>query len=96
MSLTDPWFPEDINEGHAEYMFFFIGGLMFLNLIGFIFVARMYKYTDFKTRNTGTNDDSPEKGEIPIADNPINPYDNRSYDQNHDNQAYEKDGNTHL
>ncbi|XP_041363696.1 solute carrier family 15 member 4-like isoform X2 [Gigantopelta aegis] len=43
---SDPWFPDEINNGKAENLFFLIGGLMLLNFIIFVFVARAYKYRD--------------------------------------------------
>ncbi|XP_071108042.1 solute carrier family 15 member 4-like [Haliotis cracherodii] len=41
----DPWFPDDINNGKAEYLFFLLGGMMLVNFISFVFVARRYTYT---------------------------------------------------
>ncbi|XP_046366557.1 solute carrier family 15 member 4-like isoform X2 [Haliotis rufescens] len=43
-TTADPWFPDDINNGKAEYLFFLLGGLMLVNFFGFLLVARWYKY----------------------------------------------------
>lgn len=43
-TYNDPWFPDEINNGHADYVFFIFGGLMMLNLFIYILVARRYKY----------------------------------------------------
>ncbi|OWF40362.1 solute carrier family 15 member 4-like [Mizuhopecten yessoensis] len=42
-STSDPWFPDEINEGKAEYLFFLIGGLMVVNFLIFIIIAKAYK-----------------------------------------------------
>ena len=44
--ISDPWFPNEINDGKLENLFFFLGGLMVLNIVVFIFIARSYKYRD--------------------------------------------------
>jgi hypothetical protein len=41
---VDPWLPEDINQGKAEYLFFVLGGLMMLNFLVYLAVARAYTY----------------------------------------------------
>ncbi|XP_071104488.1 solute carrier family 15 member 4-like [Haliotis cracherodii] len=43
-TTDDPWFPNELNYGHAEYLFFLLGGLMLVNLMFFVPVARRYKY----------------------------------------------------
>ncbi|XP_067670794.1 solute carrier family 15 member 4-like [Haliotis asinina] len=48
----DPWLPDDINNGKAEYWFFLLGGMMFVNFIGFIFVARRYTYATHQTEES--------------------------------------------
>lgn len=35
---------ENLNNGHLEWFFFLLGGLMFLNFIIFVPVAMRYKY----------------------------------------------------
>ncbi|XP_069122940.1 solute carrier family 15 member 4-like [Argopecten irradians] len=42
-SAGDPWFPDEINEGKAEYLFFLIGGLMVVNFFVFLIIAKLYK-----------------------------------------------------
>ncbi|XP_060066618.1 solute carrier family 15 member 4-like [Ylistrum balloti] len=42
-STGDPWFPDEINEGKAEYLFFLIGGLMVVNFLVFLIIAKLYK-----------------------------------------------------
>lgn len=49
VTTDDPWFPDDINDGHAEYIFFLFGGLMFVFLAGYIPVARWYTYQEYQT-----------------------------------------------
>ncbi|XP_050394288.1 solute carrier family 15 member 4 [Patella vulgata] len=43
---SDPWFPEDINNGKVENLFFLLAGLMCLNFIIFVIVSYFYKYRD--------------------------------------------------
>ncbi|CAL1528966.1 unnamed protein product [Lymnaea stagnalis] len=45
----DPWFPDDINNGKAEYVFFVFGGLMVLFFLGYLPAAYAYKYQEFQT-----------------------------------------------
>jgi hypothetical protein len=45
-SCTDPWFPDEINDGHAEYLFYLLSGMMGLFFLGYLVVAKLYKYTD--------------------------------------------------
>ncbi|KAK3591726.1 hypothetical protein CHS0354_019495 [Potamilus streckersoni] len=47
-ATNNDWYPKEPNDGHMEYMLFFIGGLMILNLLIFIFVARWYKRKKFR------------------------------------------------
>ncbi|KAL5018748.1 hypothetical protein ScPMuIL_004470 [Solemya velum] len=49
---SDPWFPDEMNNGKTEYLFFLLGGLMFLNFICFIPVAKCYKYKKSQERDT--------------------------------------------
>lgn len=42
--ISDSWFPNDINQGKTEYLFFMLAILMFLNFVLFIYVASYYKY----------------------------------------------------
>lgn len=41
---SDPWFPNEINHGHAEYLFYLLSGLMGLFFLGYLLAARFYKY----------------------------------------------------
>lgn len=40
----DSWFPDEINDGKTEYLFFLLGILMFVDFFVFIIVAYFYKY----------------------------------------------------
>ncbi|BFZ02960.1 hypothetical protein BsWGS_05999 [Bradybaena similaris] len=44
-----PWFPDDINDGKAEYIFFVFGGLMILFFLGYLPLSIWYKYRVFLT-----------------------------------------------
>lgn len=54
--FADPWFEDEINNAHVEYYFFLLGGLMFLDFLLFLVIARFYRY-----RNTAY-DEMPEEG----------------------------------
>jgi len=39
------WYPsEDLNQGHMEYFFFLLAGLMLINFCVFLYIASSYKY----------------------------------------------------
>lgn len=38
------WIPDNLNEGHLDYFFWFIAGLSFLNLLVFVCCAMRYQY----------------------------------------------------
>ncbi|XP_076074028.1 solute carrier family 15 member 4-like [Mytilus galloprovincialis] len=40
----DSWFPDEINDGKTEYLFFLLGILMIINFVIFAIVAYFYKY----------------------------------------------------
>ncbi|XP_022792573.1 solute carrier family 15 member 4-like isoform X1 [Stylophora pistillata] len=43
--VNDDWYPEkDPNQGHMEYYFFLLSGLMMLNFLLFLYIASSYKY----------------------------------------------------
>ncbi|KAK3091819.1 hypothetical protein FSP39_022886 [Pinctada imbricata] len=42
----DSWYPDEINDGKVEYLFFLLAGLMALNLVIFIVIAKFYKYRE--------------------------------------------------
>lgn len=71
--FTDPWFPDEINDGHAEYLFFLLGALMMLNFVVFVMVAKCYTYRQEKQEIDVTET-------LPVADNIQTGY--RSYNQN--------------
>lgn len=50
--ISDSWFPEEINEGKLEYLFFLLGIVMFVDFVIFIFVAKCYKYKKIQTEET--------------------------------------------
>ncbi|KAK3089417.1 hypothetical protein FSP39_003469 [Pinctada imbricata] len=65
------WFPDDINKGKTEYLFFLLGGLMVLDFIVFVFVARSYKYR----KQTTEQEKSPiEAKEVVTANDMPPPY----------------------
>ena len=43
--VSSDWYPEkDPNQGHMEYFFFLLSGLMMLNFLLFLYIASSYKY----------------------------------------------------
>lgn len=43
--VNSDWYPEkDPNQGHMEYFFFLLSGLMMLNFLLFLYIASSYKY----------------------------------------------------
>lgn len=38
--------PNDIDAGHFEFFFFLLAGIIFLDVLIFIFIARSYHYVD--------------------------------------------------
>ena len=44
-SASEDWYPsKDPNQGHLEYFFFLLAGLMLVNFVVFIYIASSYKY----------------------------------------------------
>ncbi|PVD39570.1 hypothetical protein C0Q70_02205 [Pomacea canaliculata] len=39
-----PWFDDEINNAHVEYFFFLLAGLMLLDFLVFLVIARFYRY----------------------------------------------------
>uniref|UniRef100_A0A5B7AZD4 Putative Peptide transporter 2 isoform 1 n=1 Tax=Davidia involucrata TaxID=16924 RepID=A0A5B7AZD4_DAVIN len=37
------WIPDNLNEGHLDYFFWLLAGLSFLNMVVYVFCAKMYK-----------------------------------------------------
>ncbi|KAH9504087.1 hypothetical protein Btru_067696 [Bulinus truncatus] len=50
----DPWFPSEINNGKAEYLFFVFGGLMIVFFLGYLPAAYTYKYKEFAKDDAST------------------------------------------
>lgn len=42
--VADPWFDDEINNAHVEYFFFLLAGLMLLDFLVFLVIARFYRY----------------------------------------------------
>ena len=55
-SRLDPsgegWLPKDLNQGHLDFFFLFLGGLMAINLCFFLFVAIQYEYKSVEHKHT--------------------------------------------
>merc|ERR1719229_41214 len=43
-SFTPEWIPTDLDDGHLEYYYFLVAGIMLLTLLVFIPYARRYSY----------------------------------------------------
>lgn len=41
---NDPWIASDVNDGHLDYYFYLLAGLMLLGLAVFIYIARKFVY----------------------------------------------------
>ncbi|XP_076446957.1 solute carrier family 15 member 4-like [Babylonia areolata] len=44
----NPWFDDEINNAHVQYYFFLFGGLMFLDFLVFLIIAKFYRYRSTK------------------------------------------------
>lgn len=44
-TVSDPWLPDNLDEGHLVNYFLLLGGLMVLNMFAFIFAIRSYNAT---------------------------------------------------
>ena len=51
--VSSDWYPEDPNQGHMEYFFFMMAGLMTLNFLLFLFIASSYKYKESSPQSEG-------------------------------------------
>ena len=52
--VNSDWYPEkDPNQGHMEYFFFMMAGLMTLNFLLFLFIASSYKYKESSLQSKG-------------------------------------------
>ena len=69
--LSDSWYPDELNDGQAEYLFFLLAGIMAVNFAVFVVVAKCYKYkTDY---GDSQGDDLPPVYEtIPPGNPPAN------------------------
>lgn len=47
VTKDDPWFPDEINEGKVENLFFLLGTLMIVFFLAFLPVAYKYKYRTY-------------------------------------------------
>merc|ERR1712228_217370 len=52
-SGDSPWITNDLNDGHLEYYFFMIGGIMILLFGMFLLFAKGYTYKEFKRKKRG-------------------------------------------
>ena len=51
---NDDWYPsDDPNQGHLEYFFFLLAGLMMVNFLVFLYIASSYKYKAAPSKRTG-------------------------------------------
>ena len=52
--VNSDWYPEkDPNQGHMEYFFFMMSGLMTLNFLLFLLIASSYKYKESSLQSKG-------------------------------------------
>ena len=62
------WYPsKDPSEGHMEYFFFLLSGLMLINFVVFLYIASSYKYKAVTKRTKETANDL-DKGQIADGD----------------------------
>ena len=54
--ISDSWFPNDINQGKTEYLFFMLAILLFLNFVLFSYVASCYKYNQANDQTVRENE----------------------------------------
>ena len=57
---ADPWFPDEINDGHAEYLFYLLSALMGVFFLGYLMVAKLYRYKHFDEDQDGQEGQSIE------------------------------------
>ncbi|RUS83662.1 hypothetical protein EGW08_008568 [Elysia chlorotica] len=50
VTKDDPWFPDEINDGKVENLFFLLGTLMILFFLGYLPVAYRYEYRSYGER----------------------------------------------
>ena len=55
---SNDWYPsKDPNQGHMEYFFFLLSGLMLINFVVFLYIASSYKYKTVPKRTNETAND---------------------------------------
>ncbi|XP_062579966.1 solute carrier family 15 member 4-like isoform X2 [Saccostrea cucullata] len=75
----DAWFPEEMNDGKTEYLFFMLAGLMAANTIVFIIVAYFYKYREPEEQQILEIDKTVDVDKPPAYDSVGHGFDNRGY-----------------
>ncbi|XP_062590552.1 solute carrier family 15 member 3-like [Saccostrea cucullata] len=75
----DAWFPEEMNDGKTEYLFFMLAGLMAANTLVFIIVAYFYKYREPEEQQILEIDKTVDVDKPPAYDSVGHGFDNRGY-----------------
>ena len=77
--FVDSWYPDELNDGKVENLFFLMAGLMAVNFFVFIFVAKCYKYRreteEIRYDVIRQSDDDTEDSSILSSSHPYNTYD---------------------
>ena len=61
---NNDWYPsKDPNQGHLEYFFFLLAGLMIVNFVVFLYIASSYKYKTLPKRTAGIDKSQPADGD---------------------------------
>ena len=68
---NNDWYPsKDPNQGHMEYFFFLLSGLMLINFVVFLYIASSYKYKTVPKRTKEIANDldtgQPADGDPPV------------------------------
>ena len=64
------WYPQDLNAGKLENYFFFLAGVIFLNFLVFVYLARKYKYVE-SSMMAVTVEEEQERSSINSDSSPI-------------------------
>ncbi|XP_061182210.1 solute carrier family 15 member 4-like [Saccostrea echinata] len=75
----DAWFPEEMNDGKTEYLFFMLAGLMAANTLVFIVVAYFYKYREPEEQQILEIDKTVDVEKPPAYDSLDKSFDNQGY-----------------
>lgn len=51
VNSNHPWVADNVDDGHLDYYFFLLAGLMFLAEVGFAYMSHGYQYVDIATLN---------------------------------------------